>query len=197
MNRNAPETAEKGTIEAANYSKLITKNLCLRVLLFLLSLTAVVIMVTSKQTKLVTTPMLPYPVSITSKYTDTPAFIYFVVALSLSLSYSFITGLATLWYLKKPCSSKSLLEFYLVLIANDVVMVGVVAAASGAGGFVGYIWLKGNSKVGWNKVCNIYGRFCKQIGTSIFISIVVSILFAVLVVLSAYSVHRLARKASN
>ncbi|XP_042506455.1 CASP-like protein 1 [Macadamia integrifolia] len=186
----------KTTLEPAN-SKLVLKELCLRIFLFLLSLTAVVVMVTSNQTKLVQTPYGPYPVSMTAKFSDFPAFIYFVVALSVSLSYSIITALATLWILKKGCSSKNLLKFYLVSIANDVVMVGVVAAATGAAGCVGYLGINGNSKVRWTKICNMYSKNCRQIGSSIIISLAACILLVMLVVLSAYSVHRLARKALN
>ncbi|KAJ4950748.1 hypothetical protein NE237_027580 [Protea cynaroides] len=188
--------AENGKIERAD-SKLIIINLFLRIFSFALSLAAVAIMVSSKQTKLVKPPTLPVAVPLTSKYTDSPALIYFVVALSLSISYTFITSFTTFWVLKKRFSSKSLLKYYLVLIVNDVVMIGLVGAAAGAGGCIGYLGLKGNSKVGWNKICNVYGKFCKQLSIAFGLSIGVGVVLIILVSLSAFSVHRLARKTLN
>ncbi|CAL9055602.1 unnamed protein product [Musa banksii] len=69
-------------------------------------------------------------------------------------------------------------------------MAGVMASATGAAGFVAYIGLKGNSHVNWSKVYNVYGKFCRHIGSSITISLVASILLVLLVVPSAYSLHR-------
>lgn len=65
-----------------------------------------------------------------------------------------------------------------------------MASATGAAGFVAYIGLKGNSHVNWSKVYNVYGKFCRHIGSSITISLVASILLGLLVVPSAYSLHR-------
>lgn len=64
---------------------------------------------------------------------------------------------------------------------------GVMASATGA---VAYIGLRGNSEVNWSKVYNVYGKFCRHIGSSITISIVASILLILLVVPSVYSLHR-------
>ncbi|CAL9763677.1 unnamed protein product [Musa acuminata subsp. burmannicoides] len=54
--------------------------------------------------------------------------------------------------------------------------------------------LKANSHVffptNWSKVYNVYGKFCRHIGSSITISLVASILLVLLVVPSAYSLHR-------
>ncbi|KAJ4951186.1 hypothetical protein NE237_028018 [Protea cynaroides] len=174
--------------------KLIFIDLCLRILLFSASLTAMVVMVTSNQTKLVQTALYSFPVPVPAKFNYSPAYIYFVAALSFSTLYSIISGIASSWVIVKPCSSKQLLKFYVILVAHDVLMLGMVAAATGTAGGVAYIGLKGNSHVNWNKICNVYGKFCRHVGASVAVSLFASFLLLLLVFLSVYSVYRLAHK---
>ncbi|XP_043718008.1 CASP-like protein Ni6 [Telopea speciosissima] len=176
-------------------SKLIMANFWLRVLLLASSLSALLLMVNSTQIKLILT--LFGDVSVTEKYTGFPALVYIVVALSICFAYSFSTICGTRWILKKErCSSKTLLKFYLTLIVTDVVMVGVVAAATGAAGGIGlYMGLEGNPNEGW--ICEVFTKFCTNVGVSIIFSLFASVLLAVLVVFSAFSIYRLAHKALN
>ncbi|XP_043718009.1 CASP-like protein 1D1 [Telopea speciosissima] len=173
-------------------AKLISIDLCLRILLFTASLTAMVVMVTSNQTKLIQTPMYSFPIP--AKFTYSPSYKYFVVALSLSTLYSILSGIASSWILANPCSSKKLLKFYLALISHDVLMLGAVAAATGCAGAVGYIGLKGNSHANWSEICDVYDKFCRHIGASVVVSLFASLLLASLVMLSAYSVYSLSYK---
>ncbi|XP_042506305.1 CASP-like protein 1D1 [Macadamia integrifolia] len=189
-----PAEAGQAEPEKCSSGKLIFIDLYLRIILFAASLTAMVVMVTSNQTKHVMTPSSSFPVPVKAKFNYSPAYIYFVAALSLSTLYSIITGIGSSWVLVKPCSSKELLKFYLLLIAYDVVMLGIVAAATGTAGGVAYIGLKGNSHVKWNKICNVYGKYCRHIGASVVISLFASFLLVSLVILSAYSVYSLAHK---
>ncbi|XP_042509973.1 CASP-like protein 1 [Macadamia integrifolia] len=188
---------ESGNFEPEMSSpKPIFMDLCLRILLFTASLTAVVVMVTSNQTKLIQTPL--YSFSIPAKFNYSPAYIYFAMALSLSTFYSILSGIASSWILVKPCSSKKLvMKFYLALIACDVVILGAVAAATGCAGAVGYIGLRGNSHANWSEICNVYDKFCRHIGASLVVSLFASVLLVSLVILSAYSVYCLAHKGLN
>lgn len=65
-----------------------------------------------------------------------------------------------------------------------------MAAATGAAGGVAYIGLKGNSHVGWKKVCNVYDEFCRHLGASIAVSLFGSIVLVLLVLLSVYSLSK-------
>lgn len=69
-------------------------------------------------------------------------------------------------------------------------ILGIVASATGAAGGVAYIGLKGNSHVGWTKICNVYDKFCQHVGASIAISLVASVVLVLLVILSAYSLSK-------
>ncbi|KAI6693120.1 hypothetical protein NL676_020830 [Syzygium grande] len=170
--------------DAAN---LFTADVALRGLLFASTLTALLIMVTSKQTKLVSDPRLPFPMEVEAKFNNSPAFTYFVVALSVTCLYSIVTALASISVILKPVFSASFLLFFVLW---DVVMLGLVASATGAAGGVGYIGLKGNSHVDWTKVCDVYDKFCQHLGASLAISLLAAFVLILLISLSIFSLHK-------
>lgn len=69
-------------------------------------------------------------------------------------------------------------------------MAGVVASATGAGASIAYVGLKGNSHVGWLRVCNMYGKFCRYVGSSIAVSLAASVVLVLLVSVSASALQR-------
>ncbi|CAL5337826.1 unnamed protein product [Camellia sinensis] len=179
-----PEASEKSAPPPENIPPpavpkyLVVGDVVLRFLLFAATVTAVVVMVTSKQTQ---------PTSPPAKFNHSPAFIYFVAALSVAGLYSIITSLLSVFGLLKPrCSSK--LSFHFIIF--DVLMLGIVAAATGAAGAVAYLGLKGNSHLQWTKICNVYDKFCRHIGASVAVSLFASIILALLIILSAYSLSK-------
>ncbi|KAJ8766397.1 hypothetical protein K2173_022456 [Erythroxylum novogranatense] len=164
-------------------------DVALRVVLFAATLVALVVMITSKQTKVLVVQGFRVPVD--AKFDHSPAFVYFVVAMSVACLYSIITGLASFGVISKPAhTSKFLLHFAFW----DVIMLGIVASATGSAAGVAYIGLKGNSHVGWVKICNMYHRFCRHIGTSVFFSLFASIVLIFLIMLSILSIHRRIRQ---
>ncbi|KAJ8459578.1 hypothetical protein OPV22_032504 [Ensete ventricosum] len=165
----------------------------LRLLLFAAAVSALVVMVTSKQTKLIpiiVAPSLQSFVVRDAKFQYSPAFIYLVAALSVTCLYSIITMLVSLFAIASPSPSPRML---FLLILFDTLMAGVMASATGNAGSVAYIGLKGNSHVNWNKICNVYGKFCRHVGSSAAVSLVASIVLVLLVVLSSYSLYRRCR----
>ncbi|CAN7013083.1 hypothetical protein IGI04_012308 [Brassica rapa subsp. trilocularis] len=156
----------------------------LRLFLFAATLTSIVVMVTSKQSK--TIPIFPFHTQ--AKFTHSPAFIYFVVALSVACFYSIISTLATLSAFKKPSSCSAVLLLNLAIM--DAVMVGIVASATGASGGVAYIGLKGNKNVRWRKICDLYDTFCHHVGGAIAVSLVASIILLLLSIISVLSLYK-------
>ncbi|KAK6130448.1 hypothetical protein DH2020_035858 [Rehmannia glutinosa] len=154
-------------------------DLVLRFLLFASCVVGVVVMVTSKQTELIPIPIPPFLLSRSAKYNHSPAFIYYVAALSVAGLYSLITTLVSFFALLKPnCYPKP------VFVIFDVLFLGILASATGAAGAVAYIGLKGNSNVQWRKVCDIYDGFCKHIGSSVAVSLFGSIVLSLLIIIS-------------
>ncbi|KAJ4722242.1 CASP-like protein [Melia azedarach] len=172
------------TPSRVNYSPI---DATLRFLLFSASVVSVVLMVTSKQSQLVPVPGLPFAVTIPAKFNHSPAFIYFIAALSVAGLYSIITILASLSSISKAASSKTSL---LLFAFGDVVMLGIVASATGASGAVGYIGLKGNDHSGWAKICDVYGKFCRHIGSATGVGLFAAVVLVFLSMLSTYSLYK-------
>ncbi|KAF5738697.1 RecName: Full CASP-like protein 1D1 Short RcCASPL1D1 [Tripterygium wilfordii] len=149
-------------------------------------------MSTAKQTELASVPGVPGArVSLAAKFNHSPAFIYFVAALCVVGLYSIITTLASISVILKP-NHRTIFSFFFVL--GDVVMLGLTASATGTAGGVAYIGLKGNSHVGWVKVCNVYDTFCKHIGSAVAISLFAAVVLIALILLSVFSFHTKIRK---
>ncbi|KAL9410384.1 hypothetical protein AB3S75_044195 [Citrus x aurantiifolia] len=159
----------------------------LRFLLFSACLVSVIVMVTSKQTERApVSGVLPFlTLRVLAKFNYSPAFIYFVAALSVAGLYSIIAMLASIYAIKNP-SRKVLL----MLAFWDVVMLGVVASATAASGAVAYIGLKGNDHIGWRKMCNVFDKFCRHIASATAVSLVAAILLVLLSMLSTYSLYK-------
>ncbi|KAK4483278.1 hypothetical protein RD792_010463 [Penstemon davidsonii] len=167
---------------------LILADVVLRFLLFASGVVAVVVMVTSNQTEIVRLPFPPFPLAhVPAKFRYSPAFVYFVAALSVAGLYGIITTLVSLYALFKPSCSKKVLCHFVVF---DVLLLGIVAAATGAAGAVGYVGLRGNSHVGWKEVCHEYNKYCKHIAGSLVVSLFGSIVLVLLVLLSVYSLSK-------
>lgn len=172
-----PEVATPTDAPPADFIPLA--DVVLRFLLFASALVAVVVMATSDQTKNASPP---------AKFRHSPALIYFVAALSVAGLYSIITSFLSLFaLLKLPGSCPNVLSLFVIF---DVLLLGIVAAATGSAATFGYIGLKGNSHVGWNKVCGTYDVFCKHIAASVAVSLFASIVLAVLVLLSVCSLSK-------
>ncbi|KAI7752997.1 hypothetical protein M8C21_022947 [Ambrosia artemisiifolia] len=165
-----------------NSTKGLVVDVALRVLLFAAALVAIIVLVTSKQTKLI--PVAPgLAVPLAAKFTQSPAFIYFIAALSVACLYSIITvALSVLALMRGGVSTKMQFQF----VMFDALLLGIVAAATGAAGGVSYVAFKGNSHTRWNKICNTYDSFCFHIASSLLLSLISSIALLLLVWLSLY-----------
>ncbi|KAH1089204.1 hypothetical protein J1N35_016461 [Gossypium stocksii] len=169
-----------------NYSAV---DVGLRVVLLAAAVIAVVVMATSKQTEMVPVPGLPTSVRVpfSAEFTDSPAFVYFMAALSTTGLYSIITVLASILLGRKPSYANIILLAFALM---DVVFVGIVASATGAAGSVAYIGLRGNSHVRWDKICNVYDEFCRHVGTAIAFSLFAAILLVFLTMFSTFALYK-------
>lgn len=78
----------------------------------------------------------------------------------------------------------------LMIIILDLVVVALLFAGTGAAAAVGLLGVQGNSHVQWNKVCNVFDKFCHQVAAAIIISFLGSLVFLLLVVLAALNLHK-------
>lgn len=193
-------TMEKGASAApsthppsSSNSDCLLLDAILRLLLLASSIIAVVVMVTGNETQLVYSPLYKGLVPAPAKFRYSPAFVYFVVALSVAGLYSIITGLLSLSTLTKRCTTAKTL---FLLAIYDLVMLGIVASATGTAGGVAYVGLKGNSHVNWGKICHLYGKFCRHVGASTAVALFASVLLLLLVMVNAHALYRRAEPKS-
>uniref|UniRef100_A0A0D9WYB2 CASP-like protein n=1 Tax=Leersia perrieri TaxID=77586 RepID=A0A0D9WYB2_9ORYZ len=167
-------------------------NVALRALLFAVSVSALVVLATAKQTVMVPVVLRPPLVfaPVAAKFSHSPALVYLLAALCATSLYSLITAVSSLKLLSGSSSSAKTL---FVLILLDVFYAGVMASATGTAGAVAWLGLKGNSHTRWNKICNTYGKFCRHIGSSTVLGLIASIILVLLVFLNAYALYRRTR----
>ncbi|RWR76569.1 CASP-like protein 1D1 [Cinnamomum micranthum f. kanehirae] len=166
-------------------------DLPLRVLLFASTVVAIVLITTSKDTEIAVVSLAPSKFGPrAAKFTHSPALIYFLVAVSVACLYSILSIFASFSSISKPAPPKTLL---LVLAFFDALFVGIVSSALGAAAGVAYIGYKGNSHVGWNKICNVYDKFCRHIAGYLTMALLASIILVFLTMLSTYSLYRRSR----
>lgn len=76
------------------------------------------------------------------------------------------------------------------VILLDLIMMALLYSGVGAAAAVGLLGFKGNSHVQWDKVCNVFGKFCRQAAAAIAISLFASILFLLLVLFAMFNLHK-------
>ncbi|KAK2646461.1 hypothetical protein Ddye_021656 [Dipteronia dyeriana] len=183
-----PKSPVKSDVPPPRKSNFSVVDVALRVLLFSATLVAIILMVTSEESKFVPVPLSPsLLVKRPAKFTHSPAFIYFVAALAVACFYSIITILVSILAFLKPTFHK---KFLLHFAFWDVLMLGLVASATGAAGGVAYIGLKGNNHVQWMKVCSMYDKFCRHVGSSTALALFAAVLLVLLSMLSTYSLYK-------
>lgn len=111
---------------------------------------------------------------------------YFMVANVIACTYGLISMLLTLLN-----RGKNKVLFGTLLTVFDALMVALLFSGIGAAATVGLIGYKGNSHVRWDKVCNVFNKFCHTMVISVILSFLGSLSFLLLVVLlPVFRLHR-------
>ncbi|KAL8158055.1 hypothetical protein AgCh_002678 [Apium graveolens] len=172
-----------GSTELAKYAAVV--EVVLRFTLFLTSLAPVLLLATSKQTVFFRLPFPPYGVSVSAKFTDMPALVYEISALSVACLYSIITGLLSIFAYIKGANRSAKLMFNIFVM--DMLLFGIVAAAAGAGGEAAYIGLRGNKAAKWPKICTTFDTFCLHVGFSCLTSSFAAMTLIFLIILYVFT----------
>ncbi|KAK1435988.1 hypothetical protein QVD17_01762 [Tagetes erecta] len=163
------------------------KDLAVRLFALTLTLVAAVLLGVNKETKTVSVTLVsslpPIDLPVTAKWTQMSAFVYFVIANAIACTY----GATSLLIILVTRGRNKVVSLMITIL--DLVMVGVLFSAVGATGSVGLIGYKGNSHVNWDKVCNVFDKFCHQISMALFMSFAGGIAYFVLIVLSTLKLH--------
>ncbi|KAL9237021.1 hypothetical protein vseg_011611 [Gypsophila vaccaria] len=173
-------------------SRLKLAELVLRILILGLAVLAAVLIATNSEVQVI------FSITKTAKFTDMKALVLLVVANGVLAAYSLVqlarcvTGMVRGSILfSKPLAW--------VLFCGDQVMAYLSIAAVAAAAQSSVIGKFGQTELQWMQICDLYAKFCNQVGEGIAGSLAVSICSVILSSISAYSLFRLygGRKGKN
>ncbi|MBA0651634.1 hypothetical protein Gotur_008911 [Gossypium turneri] len=141
----------------------------LRFIAFCTTLSAVIIMISSRQRATVLV------FSFEAKYSDTPAFKYFVIVNAIVSIYGFLV-------LFLP--SKSLL--WRLVVALDAVFTILLTSSISAALAIAYVGEKGNPIAGWLPICDQVTKYCNQVKGALIVGFISVVLYMLLFL---YSLH--------
>ncbi|GMH28435.1 hypothetical protein Nepgr_030278 [Nepenthes gracilis] len=159
----------------------------LRAVALVLTLTSTLVLALDKETKAVAVTIgaitLEIPVTAKIKYSST--FVYSVVVNAIASGYGALSLLLML-----ANKGGKVRRATLLLVVGDMIMVALLFSGVGAAMAIGVIALKGNSHLRWNKVCNVFSKFC-HIGLASFgFSLGASIAYLLLVSIAVFHLQK-------
>ncbi|CAK9318556.1 unnamed protein product [Citrullus colocynthis] len=161
----------------------------LRVLGFLLSFLAAIVIGVGKETKVVpitiSSQLPPFHIVVVAKWHYLSAFVYHFATNVITSSYGLLSLMLTLSSKNRHNNMLTLL-----IIVLDTVTVALLSSGTGAAMAIGVMGYQGNSHVRWNKVCDTFGRFCKQVAASAVLSLAGAIVFMLLIILAVVGLQK-------
>ncbi|ESW10539.1 hypothetical protein PHAVU_009G218200 [Phaseolus vulgaris] len=157
--------------------------LSLRVVAFLATASATLVMALNKQTKsfvVATVGTTPIRASLAAKFNQTPAFVFFVVANANASLHNLV--MIAMEVLGPQYDYKGL---RLVLIAIlDMMAMAVASAGDGAAAFMSELGKNGNSHARWDKICDKFESYCNRSAAALAVSFLGFILLLIISVMS-------------
>ncbi|XP_072994537.1 CASP-like protein 2B1 isoform X1 [Typha latifolia] len=125
-----------------------------------------------------------------AKFTDMKALVFLLVANAMAAFYSLVQGVRCVVSMIRgnTLCNKALAW---VIFSCDQVMAYIALAAVAAAAQSAVIGEFGQPELQWMKICNLYGKYCTQIGEGIASAFLVSLGMVLLSGLSAFNLFRL------
>jgi len=125
-----------------------------------------------------------------AKFTDMKALVFLVIANGMAAGYSLIQGLRCVVSMVRGSVllSKGLAW---AIFSCDQVMAYVTLAAVAAAAQSAVLGQFGQHQLQWMKICNLYGKFCTQVGEGLASAFIVSLSMVTLSCVSAFNLFRL------
>ncbi|KAI3455881.1 hypothetical protein Pfo_012544 [Paulownia fortunei] len=143
----------------------------LRLLAFLSTLSATLVMALNKQTKTIvvaTIGTVPIQATLTAKFQHTPAFVFFVIANGNASLHNLLMLVVS--FMGPKFNFKGLA--HLAIPVLDLMNVAIVSGGASAAAFMGQLGRDGNSHARWNKICDKFDSFCDHGGGAMIASFV-------------------------
>ncbi|XP_020215484.1 CASP-like protein 1B1 [Cajanus cajan] len=166
--------------------------LSLRVISFLATASATLLMALNKQTKnlvVATIGTTPVTIPLTAKFNHTPAFIFFVIVNGIASVYSLMVIAVDIL---GPQYDYKGLRLGLIAIL-DVMIMALAATGDGAATFMAELGRNGNSHARWEKICDKFEAYCNRGGGALVASFIGIILLLVVTVMSITKLLKLNR----
>ncbi|KAK2978516.1 hypothetical protein RJ640_010162 [Escallonia rubra] len=125
-----------------------------------------------------------------AKFTDMKALVFLVVANGLAAAYSLVQGLRCVVSMVRGSVLFSKPLAWAIFSCDQLMTYLTLAAVAAAAQSAVYAKL-GQPELQWMKICNMYGKFCNQVGEGIASALIVSLSMVVLSGISAFSLFRL------
>ncbi|KAF8031160.1 hypothetical protein BT93_D0382 [Corymbia citriodora subsp. variegata] len=145
-------------------------SLVLRLLAVGSTAAAIAIMVTSHETAKVLN------LSFNAKYSNTSAFVYFVVAEAIAGGYSLVSLLLS-----------CMMPARRLVMTMDVVIAMLLSSSISAAVAIGQVGKKGNSHAGWLPICGQVPKFCDQVTGALIAGFVAAAVYLILLLCSLHS----------
>ncbi|XP_042474810.1 CASP-like protein 1E1 [Macadamia integrifolia] len=157
----------------------------LRMLALVTTLIAFILTSVSNETQLILVtvqPNLPpFDVPATAKWQYISAFIYLLIANVVACAYAVSSLVLTML---------KLAGMDVTILALDLVVAVLLFSGNGAAAAIGVVGYKGNGHLRWEKVCNVFMKFCRFNTASIAVSIIGALIFLMLAVFRALLLHK-------
>ncbi|KAL4311108.1 hypothetical protein GQ457_01G043560 [Hibiscus cannabinus] len=167
-------------------------ELVLRCLICGLSVLAAFLVGTDTETKEI------FSIRKKARFTEMKALVFLVVANGISAAYSLVQAVRCVVSMVRGSVlfSKPLA---LAIFSGDQGLAYLNVAAVGAAAQSAAFAKLGQTQLQWMVICNMYGKFCNQVGEGIAVALLVCIFMVVLSCISAFGVFRLygGKKAQN
>ncbi|KAK7281434.1 hypothetical protein RIF29_09422 [Crotalaria pallida] len=161
--------------------------LSLRVIAFLATASATIVMATNRQTKslvVATIGSTPITATLTAKFNQSPAFVFFVIANGNASLHNLVMIAVDIF---GPQYDYKGLRLALIAILDMMVM-ALVSAGDGAATFISELGRNGNTHARWNKICDKFETYCRQGGGALIASFVG---FILLLIITGMSITKL------
>ncbi|KAK4755104.1 hypothetical protein SAY87_008861 [Trapa incisa] len=173
-----------GTISKVVDRRVRVVELVLRCVICWLGVLAAVLIGTDSQVKEI------FTIQKRAKFTDMKALVFLVIANGIAASYSLIQALrcAVSMIRGDVLFSKPLAW---AIFSGDQAMAYVTLAAVAAAAQSAVFAKLGQPELQWMKICDMYGKYCNQVGEGLASSVLVGLGMAALAPVSAFSLFRL------
>ncbi|KAL6990647.1 hypothetical protein U1Q18_008765 [Sarracenia purpurea var. burkii] len=125
-----------------------------------------------------------------ARFTDMKVLVFLVVANGLAAAYSLVQGLRCMVSMVR---GKALFNKTLAwaIFSGDQLMAYLMLAAAAAAAQSSIFAKFGEPDLQWMKICNLYGKFCNQVGEGLATALIASLSMVILSAVSAFSLFRL------